>query len=87
MNEEFMSALNAIEKEKGISKEILLRPLKQPLSAYRRNFSTAANVRVVLDREKGSIKVFRRLTVVEEVTQRKWKFHWRKQRRLILPMK
>ena len=70
MNEEFMSALNAIEKEKGISKEILFEAIEAALvSAYRRNFSTAANVRVVLDREKGSIKVFRRLTVVEEVTQ------------------
>ncbi|HHU29524.1 MAG TPA: transcription termination/antitermination protein NusA [Firmicutes bacterium] len=70
MNEEFMSALNAIEKEKGISKEILFETIEAALvSAYRRNFSTAANVRVVLDREQGSIKVFRRLTVVEEVTQ------------------
>lgn len=70
MNEEFLSALAAIEKEKGIKKEVLFEAIEAALvSAYKRNFNTAANVRVHLHRETGEIQVFTRLTVVEEVTQ------------------
>jgi len=43
--------------------------LKQLLvSAYKRNFNTAANVRVHLTRETGEIKVYTRLNVVEEAS-------------------
>ncbi len=70
MNEEFLAALLAIEKEKGIKKEILFDAIEAALvSAYKRNFNTAANVRVHLTRETGEIKVYTRLNVVEEVTQ------------------
>ena len=70
MNEEFLSALFAIEKEKGVKKEILFDAIEAALvSAYKRNFNTAANVRVLLDRESGSIKVYTRLNVVAEVSQ------------------
>lgn len=70
MNEEFMAALSALEKEKGIKKEILFEAIEAALvSAYKRNFNTAANVRVQLDRGTGEIKVFTRLTVVEDSPQ------------------
>ncbi|NLZ93729.1 MAG: transcription termination/antitermination protein NusA [Firmicutes bacterium] len=70
MNEEFLTALAAIEQEKGISKEVLFEAIEAALvSAYKRNFNAAGNVRVQLGRETGSIKVYTRLNVVEKVTQ------------------
>lgn len=69
MNEDFLSALAAIEKEKGVKKEILFEAIEAALvSAYKRNFNTAANVRVQLDKETGGIKVYMRLVVVDEAT-------------------
>lgn len=68
MNAEFIEALNQLEKEKGISKDILLEAIEAALiSAYKRNFHSAQNVRVDIDRESGKVRVFARKTVVEEV--------------------
>lgn len=70
MNEEFLAALQAIEKEKGIKKETLFEAIEAALvSAYKRNFNTTGNVRVQLGRETGEIKVYTRLSVVKDVTQ------------------
>ena len=70
MNSEFLLALNEIEKEKNISKEILLDAIDAALvSAYKRNYSTNHNNVVVnIDRETGSVKVFVQKEVVEEIT-------------------
>jgi len=69
MNAEFMEALYDLEKEKGISTEILLEAIEQALiSAYKKNFGTAQNVRVHIDRSTGENKVFARKEVTEEVT-------------------
>ena len=68
MNKELFSAIEALEKEKGISKEILFEALEVALiSAYKRNFQSAPAVRVELDRDTGEIKVFSQLKVVENV--------------------
>ncbi|CAH0119851.1 Transcription termination/antitermination protein NusA [Paenibacillus sp. CECT 9249] len=68
MSMDFIEALNEIEKEKGISKDILLEAIEAALiSSYKRNFNTAQNVRVDMNRYNGVIKVFARKTVVEEV--------------------
>jgi transcription termination/antitermination protein NusA len=68
VNAEFIEALNDIEKEKGISKEILLEAIEAALiSGYKRNFNSAQNVRVDINRETGTVRVFARKTVVEEV--------------------
>lgn len=68
MNSEFMDALTSIEKDKGIDKEIILEAIEQALiTGYKRNFNSAQNVRVDIDRETGSIRVFARKEVVEEV--------------------
>lgn len=68
MNSEFMDALATIEKDKGIDKEIILEAIEQALiTGYKRNFNSAQNVRVDIDRETGQIRVFARKTVVEEV--------------------
>ncbi len=69
MNAEFIGALEQIEEEKGISKEVLLEAIEAALiSAYRRNFGSAQNVTVQIGRDTGDIKVYARKMVVEEVT-------------------
>src|SRR5699024_9249458 len=68
MNAEFIEALSQLEKEKGISKEVLIDAIEAALiSAYKRNFHSAQNVRVDIDRDTGQVRVFARKTVVEEV--------------------
>lgn len=68
MNVEFMEALEQIAKEKGITKEVLIETIEAALiSAYRKNFGSAQNVRVAIDRITGEVKVFSRKNVVEDV--------------------
>lgn len=68
MNMDFIEALNEIEREKGISKDLLIDAIEAALiSAYKRNFNTAQNVRVDINRHTGLIKVYARKTVVDEV--------------------
>lgn len=68
MNTEFLAALKDLEKEKGISVDILLEAIEAALlSAYRRNFGSLQNARVVIDRETGDFKFYSQRIVVEEV--------------------
>lgn len=68
MNKDLIAAINSLEKEKGINREILFEALEVALvSAYKRNFQTAPAVTVIIDRETGAIKVFAELKVVETV--------------------
>lgn len=68
MNQEFIDALNEIEKEKGISKEIVFEALESALvSSYRKNYGTSQNVIVNMNRETGEIKLFASKNVVENV--------------------
>lgn len=68
MNSQLFDAIDALAKEKGIEKETLLEALEAALiSAYKKNFKSATNVRVELDEEKGTMQIFSRKTVVEEV--------------------
>ncbi|WP_415930966.1 transcription termination factor NusA [Zhenpiania hominis] len=68
MNKEFIEAIEALEKEKDISKDILIEAIESALvSAYKKNYGTSQNVRVNIDREEGDIDVFMRKDVVEEV--------------------
>lgn len=70
VNEDFLLALDALEKEKGINKDTLFEAIEAALiSAYRRNFSSAHNVRVQIDREEGNINVYSLYNVVEEISQ------------------
>jgi transcription termination/antitermination protein NusA len=69
MNTEFISALNALEKERGIEKSVLIDAIENALvSAYKKNYGTAQNVRVSVDGDDGSIRVFEKKTVAEEVS-------------------
>jgi N utilization substance protein A len=68
MNMDFIDALSEIEREKGISKDVLVDAIEAALiSSYKRNFNTAQNVRVDINRQTGLIKVYARKTVVEDV--------------------
>jgi len=68
MNIDFIEALTELEREKGIDKEVLIEAIEAALiSSYKRNFNTAQNVRVDINRHTGSIKVYARKTVTEEV--------------------
>lgn len=70
MNAEFMQAFEELGKEKGIAPEILFDAIEAALiSAYKRNFGSAQNVRVSLDRITGEIHVFARKIVVTEITE------------------
>ena len=68
MNMEFIEAIEALEREKGISKDVLIDAIESALvSAYKKNYGTSQNVRVNIDRETGDIDVFMRRDIVEEV--------------------
>ena len=70
MNAEFMQAFEELGKEKGIAPEILFDAIEAALiSAYKRNFGSAQNVRVSLDRITGEIHVYARKIVVSELTE------------------
>ncbi len=69
MNEELLNALDDLCKEKGIDRDIILDALEAALiAAYKRNFQSAQNVEVIMDRTTGSVKVMAKKEVVEEVT-------------------
>lgn len=68
MNREFILAIEDLEKEKQISKDLLIEAIESALvSAYKKNYGTSQNVRVNIDRETGDIDVFMRRDIVEEV--------------------
>ena len=68
MNREFIMAIEDLEKEKGVPKDVLIEAIELALvSAYKKNYGTSQNVRVSIDRDGGDIDVFMRKNVVEEV--------------------
>lgn len=68
MSSELFDALTLMEKEKGISKDVIIEAIEAALiSAYKRNFNQAQNVRVDLNLETGTMRVFARKDVVNDV--------------------
>ncbi|TYS70562.1 transcription termination/antitermination protein NusA [Sutcliffiella horikoshii] len=68
MSSELFDALTLMEKEKGISKDVIIEAIEAALiSAYKRNFNQAQNVRVDMNLETGTMRVFARKDVVDEV--------------------
>ena len=64
---EFKKALDNIVKEKNIDPEIVYDAMELALtSAYKKNFNSKTNVKVLFDRVTGEIKVYSYLTVVED---------------------
>lgn len=65
--QEFLTTLRELGKEKGIEEEVLFEAIEAALiSAYKRNFGSAQNVRVTLSRETGHYHVYAIKTVVED---------------------
>ncbi|NLW18005.1 MAG: transcription termination/antitermination protein NusA, partial [Firmicutes bacterium] len=67
MNVDFIQAIQDLAEERGIEEAVLFEAIEAALSsAYRRNFGTAQNVRIDIDRTTGEIHVYSQLKVVEE---------------------
>lgn len=65
---ELIEALNQIEKEKDISKEILLEAMENSLvAACKNHFGKADNIKVDINRENGKVSVYAERVVVDEV--------------------
>ena len=68
MNKDMLSALDVLEKDKGISKEIVISALEAALvSAYKRNYGQAQNVDVEFNEKNGDIHVYSVKEVVDMV--------------------
>ncbi|NCB94228.1 MAG: transcription termination/antitermination protein NusA [Clostridia bacterium] len=68
MNTELLEALNILEKEKNIGKEVLLEAIEQSLiQACKNHFGKADNVKVSIDPETCDFGVYAEKTVVETV--------------------
>lgn len=65
---EIVEALKQLEKEKGISQEVIMEAIENSLvAACKRDFGKADNIKVSMDRETADISVFAEKTVVEQV--------------------
>jgi len=70
MKSDFISAINQISSEKGVSKEVVIQAIEAALvSAYKRNFNSPGTqaVRVVINPQSGEVTVYAQKEVVEEV--------------------
>ncbi|MBW3113833.1 MULTISPECIES: transcription termination factor NusA [Rossellomorea] len=68
MSTQLLDALTVLEKEKGIARDVIIEAIEAALvSAYKRNFNQAQNVRVDLNLDTGTMRVFARKEVVDEV--------------------
>ena len=68
MNTELLEALTILEKEKNISKEVLMEAIEQSLiPACKNHFGKADNVHVTIDHETCEFSVYADKTVVEVV--------------------
>ena len=67
-NKELILALEELEKEKGINKDYVLDAIETALvTAYKRNFNSLENVKVVMDRKTGATHIYSVRTVVKKV--------------------
>ena len=70
MNTELLEALTILEKEKNISKEVLMEAIEQSLiQACKNHFGKADNVHVTIDHETCEFSVYADKTVVEVVEE------------------
>ena len=65
--EEFIKAVDLIVKEKGIDRELVFEAMELALAtAYKKNFDSLTNSKIMINRETGEIKVYSYLTVVPD---------------------
>ena len=66
-NKEFLKAVEILTKEKGLDKDVIFDAMELALtSAYKKNFHSLSNVKVFIDKQKGDIKIYSFVTVVED---------------------
>ncbi|MBR2397425.1 MAG: transcription termination/antitermination protein NusA [Clostridia bacterium] len=76
-NKDFFAALDALELEKGISKEAFISTLETALvSAYKKHTGTSAAISVKLIPERNGIKIYATKLVVEEVSDNDNEIAW-----------
>ena len=69
MNTEFFTALDLLQKEKGIPPEYMYEKIEAALTAaYKKEYGNNTNVRVVIDPVKKDVRLYQQKEVVEEVT-------------------
>ena len=67
-NKELVLAIDELEKEKGIKKDYLMESIESALvTAYKRNFNSEENVKVVMDKETGASHLYSVKKIVEVV--------------------
>ena len=68
MNTEFFTALELLEKERGIPAGYMIEKIEAALvSAYKKEYGNNTNVRVLIDPNKKDVRVYQQKEVVEEV--------------------
>jgi N utilization substance protein A len=68
MSHEFLAVLEYMEKEKGISRGVMIKAIEQALiSAARRNFGLTRDIRVQLDAKSGRLQAYASMKAVEKV--------------------
>ena len=68
MNTEFFTALELLEKEKGIPAAYMMEKIEAALvSAYKKEYGNNTNVRVLIDPAKKDVRVYQQKEVVEVV--------------------
>jgi N utilization substance protein A len=69
VNAELLRALDQIEEEKGISKDVIIDAIEAALlSAYKKNFGAIAqSMRIEMERDTGEMRAYQVRTVVESV--------------------
>jgi len=66
MNKEILNALAELEKEKGISQDVVLEAIKTALeTGYKKNFAKSTNFSIEIDELNGEYKLFSDKTVVD----------------------
>ncbi len=64
---EFIKAVKGIVKEKGIDEDVVFEAMESALAAaYKKNFKSLTNSKILIDRNTGDIKVYSYKTVVED---------------------
>ncbi len=64
---EFLKAVNLLEEEKKIPRDYIFETMEAALlSAYKKNFDSKTNAKVVINRETGDIKIYSYKTIIEK---------------------
>ncbi|MCD6291745.1 MAG: transcription termination/antitermination protein NusA [Anaerolineae bacterium] len=84
MNSELIRAINQIAAEKELSKQVILEAIEAALvSAYRRNFGSAANVTARINPDTGEIHIYAEREVVEKITDPKTQITLEEARKIV----